>query len=137
MGLLDQHRRELARVYGAAVQHSVASGKIPVRIPAVGGGEVLVDVNFGLTFTKEPIPQEGLVQLDKDFVPVTVRYPTSTMTVVHWERAHARDGFDGYWVGARLALSVTGQPNHQIWCTWIMAGPAFGGPMDLTVVEEI
>lgn len=122
-------RSQLAQQYDARERlKSVAAQEYTVRgrFFAEGIGEFKADVNFPCTYYEKPILFAGAVELEGEDIARYEHFPFAEVGVVGWKtRASADSGqLSRYYVGAYLAIRVTGATNQRAWVPYKFEGKA-------------
>lgn len=103
----------------AAPQDTQVMGRVLVK----GSGEVLVDVNFPVTFSEKPLPILGGAELTDGHNPVTDSFPKVNSTVINWDTFMGESG-NVFYTGAKLSIVVVGAGSQHIWSTYAFTGSA-------------
>jgi hypothetical protein len=122
-GISEQRRMDVKRQDDSTPKVTRVSGRVLIQ----GVGQILTDVNFPVWFSERPIVSFGC-ELDENFQPVTGSFPTADVCVVNWTKENSSQGFEGYFRGCQLALTVTGSADQQLWVHWTMEAKALRGP---------
>lgn len=124
---MNKRRNDIDRVESMQVKVTRVSGRVRV----IGTGEVTVDVDFPVRFREIPIFLSGST-LGDNYTPAAGRFPTLNATVVNWVKRDevTEGGFGGYYVGATIAIVVSGSTDQHIWLNWCMEGKAVRNPLN-------
>src|SRR5690606_6232292 len=85
-----------------------------------GIGEVVVDVNFPVSFTQKPLMQYGS-ELDANQTVSDGSFPTVGVTVLRYNIKRG-DLDQLYYIGATLAISITGSSSQKTWLHYHVSG---------------
>jgi hypothetical protein len=109
---------------------TVKQTRVTGRVKLVGTGEAAVDIPFPVRFTERPIFTFG-AELDENQAAVIGNYPTVSGFVGSWVVVgRVVGGFDGYYVGARLLIVLTGEPDMISFFDWAMEAAAMRNPLN-------
>lgn len=128
-GIAERRRRDVNRVDDMTAKDTTVTGRHLVS----GTGNVLFRADFPVAFSKRPFPSiTGELDLGQELV--TGAYPTAGGVVSSWQIIGAVEGaFDGYFVGAWIAVTTTGGTDTQrIWINYSFHGEALRSPVKVT-----
>lgn len=124
-GLIKAHAEKTERIEAMLVTPSVCHGRVLV----LGAGEVAVDIPFAVVFSERPTFTFG-GELDVNHHASAGVYPTVSGVVVDWDDRGAREGWDGRFHGATVAIVTTGQSDQNMWFHYRFEGKALTNPLN-------
>lgn len=115
---LESRRSEVEKIQESFVRVNRIQGWIKVS----GVGELVVPITWPVWFIERPSFNPGY-ELDEASPLDTGDFPQWSFTVSAWEKTTAGE-IGEYWVGADLALVISGNPEQIGWVHWAMEGKA-------------
>jgi hypothetical protein len=110
------------------------TGKTSITIPSGSqAAEATFDVSFWNTYTEQPCFTSGMA-LDSSSSLVVGQFPTCTATVYNWDTLAPPNILPGAdpslfsYVGASLAVVVSGSSNQVIWVHYSFVGQGLSIP---------
>lgn len=122
--LLRQVQTEAARISEMTVKSTHVLGRHLV----FGTGEALFYVPFPVWFCERPHFTVGM-EMDTDFFVKSQQYPIWSAGINKWDVREKSNGFEGYYVGAEIYFTTTGDLEQQVWVNWKMEGKALRNPV--------
>ena len=119
---LEWRRYDLERADAMTAKYSVVQGAVYIA----GVGEALASVAFPLYFYERPIFTFGHELADNTW-PVAGQFPVVSASVAQWD-IKTRPDTKQHWVGAELAICLTGPTDMRSHLHFRFSGHGFRNP---------
>jgi hypothetical protein len=120
---LEWRRYDLERADSFTAKYSVVQGAVYIG----GAGEALAAVAFPVLFFERPIFTFGHELADNTW-PVAGQFPVASASIAQWD-IKVRPDTKQYWVGAELAICLTGPSDMRSHLHFRFSGQAFRNPV--------